>query len=123
MTKYLLSFLLVFSAFSVAEAGVGHWNDSNFNESVSQGVVVVDFWAKWCGPCVKFGPTFEKVAADVGGSANFGKVNIDEARNVARQYNVRSIPTVIILKDGKEIKRKTGGMSEQAFRSFVKSAL
>lgn len=137
MFKYLLAFLVAFSAFSAAHANiqqvnldgyvqassVEHWDDSNFDKAITDGIVVVDFYAEWCPPCRKFGPVFEEVAGELEGAALFGKVNVDNGRKVAGNYNVSSIPTVIIFKDGKEIKRKTGGMDAATFRAWVESVL
>lgn len=137
MSKYLLCLLMIFSAFSVSYAdilqvnldeyvqasNVEHWDDSNFDHAIEEGIVVVDFYAEWCPPCRKFGPVFEQVAGELEGSALFGKVNVDNGRRVASQYSVSSIPTIILFKDGKEIQRKTGGMDAETFRSWVESAL
>lgn len=137
MLKYLLSLTMIFSAFAVSHAdilqvnlgeyaeasSVKHWNDSNFDDAISDGVVVVDFYADWCPPCKKFGPVFEEVAADLEGAAIFGKVNVDQGRKAANDHGVSSIPTIIIFKDGKEVKRKTGGSDAATFRAWVESVL
>jgi len=137
MYKYILCSLVAFSAFSAAHAdilqvnldeqvqasGVEHWNDSNFENAISDGIVVVDFYADWCPPCRKFGPVFEEVAEELEGAALFGKVNVDNGRQAAGNHNVSSIPTIIIFKDGKEIKRRTGGADAATFRAWVESVL
>ena len=137
MSKFILSLLMVFSGFAVSQANVmqvnldgyvqastvKHWDDSNLENAIADGVVVVDFFADWCPPCRKFGPVFEEVAGELEGAALFGKVNVDNGRKVSGKYNVSSIPTIIIFKDGKEIKRKTGGMDAATFRAWVESVL
>lgn len=79
---------------------------------------VVDFYATWCGPCKMFGPIFEEVAGE--NNYNFIKLDVDKNSDRARQYGVMSIPTIILFKDGKELKRKTGFMSKEEFIEFLK---
>ena len=76
--------------------------DSNFQSEVINSTVpvLVDFWAEWCGPCKMIGPIIDQVADEVAGEAKVGKVNVDEARQLAAQYNVRSIPYLLFFKDG-----------------------
>lgn len=137
MLKYLLALTVVFSAFGVSQADifqvnlgeypetstVKHWNDSNFDDAIRDGVVVVDFYADWCPPCRKFGPIFDEVAGDLEGAALFGKVNVDSGKSAANKHGVSSIPTIIIFKDGKEVKRRTGGTDANSFRVWVESVL
>ncbi|MCU0779565.1 MAG: thioredoxin [Akkermansiaceae bacterium] len=77
-------------------------NDSNFQSEVINSTVpvLVDFWAEWCGPCKMIGPIIDQVADEVAGQAKVGKVNVDDARQLAAQYNVRSIPYLLFFKDG-----------------------
>lgn len=75
--------------------------------------VLVDFWATWCGPCKMMGPVVEQMAEEMGTSAKICKVNIDEQSELATKYNVMSIPTFILLKDGKEVKRTVGAMPKE----------
>ncbi|MCE5285872.1 MAG: thioredoxin [Pelosinus sp.] len=70
--------------------------------------VLVDFWAPWCGPCKMVGPEVQAVAEAYEGKAGVAKVNVDEQQNIASEYNVMSIPTMIIFKDGKEVNRLVG---------------
>ena len=74
----------------------------------SGGVALVDFWAEWCPPCRALTPTIDQLAKDNEGSALVAKVNVDEAKDVAAKFNVSSIPTVIVFKDGQEVDRLIG---------------
>ncbi|MGM9876681.1 MAG: thioredoxin [Bacilli bacterium] len=80
--------------------------------------VVVDFYATWCGPCRMFGPVFEEVSKDK--DFNFVKLDVDKYSDIAREYGVMSIPTVILFENGNEVKRFTGFMSKDEFIEFLK---
>ena len=82
--------------------------DAVFEEAVKSGVVLVDFWAPWCGPCRMQGPILEQVADAVAGKATVTKLNVDENPQTASKYGVRSIPTLLLFKDGKMVKQYVG---------------
>ncbi len=86
--------------------------DANFDTEASKGVMLVDFWAPWCGPCLMQGPIIEKVAAALSGKVKVGKCNVDEAPKTAARFAIRSIPTLIILKDAQEVERFVGVQEE-----------
>ena len=75
-------------------------NEENFNEIISSGKVLIDFWAPWCAPCKQLTPILEKVSDEIGDSAIIAKVNVDENSALAARYNVRSIPTLLLFIDG-----------------------
>lgn len=93
--------------------GVIELGSSGFDKATKSGAVLVDFWAPWCGPCKMQGPILEKVAAEIGDKAVIAKVNVDENPELAAKYGVRSIPTLILLKDG-ETKQQFIGLQQQA---------
>ena len=86
--------------------------DSNFNETIETGIVLVDFWAIWCRPCRVMGPVIDSLAVKMEGKAIIGKLDVDHNRVTTRRYGVSSIPTIIIFKDGKAAKRFVGVTSE-----------
>jgi len=91
--------------------------EKDFNTLI-QDKTVVDFYATWCGPCKMFGPIFEETAKE--NNINFVKLDVDKHSEIAREYGVMSIPTIILFKDGKEVKRYTGFMSKEQLIEFIK---
>jgi thioredoxin 1 len=93
--------------------------DANFDEKVlkSNTPVLVDFWAVWCGPCQVQGPIIEEVANEMDGKAAIGKINVDENPASAQKFNVMSIPTLMIFKDGTVVKQFIGVQSKEALVS------
>lgn len=87
----------------------------NFEEQVMEArvPVLIDFWANWCGPCKMMTPVVDRIAEEMGVNAKVCKVNIDEQRELAGKYNVMSIPTFILFKDGKEVNRIIGAMPKE----------
>ena len=93
-----------------------HFNTESFDRTLAEGkLMMVDFWAAWCGPCRMLAPMVDDLAAKYEGKAVIGKVNVDEEKELAIRYGVMSIPTVIFFKDGKEIGRKVGVQPPQSF--------
>lgn len=98
---------------------------ANFNEVVKESKVPVfiDFWAEWCGPCQMFLPVVEELAKEMEGKAIVGKINVDEEPDLARQYRVMSIPTVVIIKDGEVVKRNVGALQKNEAVSLIEQFL
>ena len=101
------------------------FTDDNFQAVAieKEGVAVVDFWAEWCGPCRMITPIIEELATEYDGKATIGKVNVDHNPNVSMEYNVRSIPTILILKDGKVVDKHVGVTTKQALVDKIEAAL
>ncbi|ADG92105.1 thioredoxin [Arcobacter nitrofigilis DSM 7299] len=95
----------------------------NFEATVKEGISMVDFWAPWCGPCRMLAPVIDELAGDFEGKANICKVNTDEEQDLAVKFGVRSIPTVIFLKDGEVVDQMIGAASKQAFSDKINSLL
>ncbi|MGX9757096.1 thioredoxin [Clostridioides difficile] len=100
-------------------------NTSEFRSSVegSKGVVVVDFFATWCGPCNMLAPVFTELGEDMKDEARFVKVDIDESLEIAQQFSVSTVPTMIIFKDGEPVETLIGFMPKNKIEMKVKSYL
>ena len=100
-------------------------NTSQFKESVEQnsGVVVVDFFATWCGPCKMLAPVFEQAGEEMKNDATFLKVDIDQSLEIAQQFRISTVPTMMIFKDGKPVESLVGFMPKEAIVQKVKSHL
>lgn len=93
-------------------------SEKEFNEVIKKDKVVIDFYAEWCGPCKMLSPILDKVSKEL--NLDTYKVNVDEVEDVARQYGIMSIPTVMIFEKGKMTKKNVGFMDDAELREFVK---
>jgi thioredoxin 1 len=103
-------------------ADIKHLSEDTFTQDIQNGVTLVDFYADWCGPCKMMAPVLEKVAQEVKGKAVIGKLDIDSAQKIAAQFQITSIPTLILYKDGKEVGRLVGLRDAEAVKEFIKTA-
>ncbi len=102
-----------------------HFTTENFNEEVLQSdkPVLVDFWATWCGPCRMIAPAVEQLATEYDGRAKVGKVDVDENPDIARQFGVMSIPTLVVIKGGEVVAKTIGAMPKPKLAEMIDKAL
>ena len=105
----------------MASENVTILSDESFSDTVSESAepVLVDFWAEWCGPCKMIAPILDEIADEQVGSVKIAKLNVDEAQDIARQYEVMSIPTMILFKDGEPVKKIVGAKPKDAILSEI----
>ncbi len=98
------------------------FTDANFESEVKMAnqLTFVDFWAPWCGPCQQTGPYVDEIASELAGQVKVGKVNVDENPNVAGEYNVMSIPTFLVFKDGSVVDEIVGGVQKEKMLEVIK---
>lgn len=96
-------------------------SDDSFQSEVlnSSTPVLVDYWAEWCGPCRQIAPALDSIASEMGGKLTVAKINIDENPQAPSKYGVRSIPTMMLFKDGEVVATKVGAVPQSAIQSWI----
>jgi thioredoxin 1 len=104
---------------------VGKVSDATFESEVlkATGPVVVDFWAEWCGPCKMIAPALEEIAGSLGDKVKIVKLNVDESPGTAAKYNIQSIPTLMIFKNGEMSARQIGAAPKQKLEQWITSSV
>ena len=98
-------------------------NSSNIEDTIKEGLALVDFWAPWCGPCRMIAPIIDELANDFEGKAKICKINSDEEQELVAKYGIRSIPTILFMKNGEVVDTMVGASSKQAFTDKINSLL
>lgn len=94
-------------------------NDAGFKKEIGSGLTLVDFWAPWCGPCKMIAPILEELAPEVEGKANIAKLNVDDNQATASEYEVMSIPTLILFKDGEPVDKVVGFQPKEQLAALI----
>ena len=104
---------------------VGKVSDADFESEVlkSTSPVVVDFWAEWCGPCRMIAPALEEISGSLGAKIKIVKLNVDENPEISQKYGIRSIPTLMLFKDGKLASQKVGAMPKSELTKWISASL
>lgn len=102
-------------------AAIKELDQQTFESEIQQGVTLVDFWAPWCGPCRMQAPILEQVAAQIGDRACIAKLNVDDHPQIAARYGIRSIPTLILFKDGRPVRQFVGVQPEHVLVSAIEA--
>ena len=93
--------------------------EQDFQSTVDSGVTLVDFWAEWCGPCRMVTPVLEELQGELGDSAKIVKLNVDENPNIAQQFGISGIPTMLLFKDGQVVDKLVGASSINTYRDLI----
>lgn len=97
-------------------------NDDNFDTTIANGITLVDFYADWCGPCRRIAPVIEELAGEMQGQATIAKLDVEQAQKTTASFQVMSIPTIILFKNGKEINRIVGLTDKENLKKMIQSA-
>lgn len=98
-------------------------SSNEFQEEINSGVVLVDFYADWCGPCKMVGPILEELSDELEGKAKIIKVNVDKSMDIAQKYVITNIPALLIFKDGVEVERKIGFANKDELKAYIEKFL
>lgn len=98
-------------------------SDNEFDMTIAEGITLVDFWAPWCAPCKMQGPILKQVAENVDGQAKIAKLNVDDSGGVAGRFGVQAIPTLLLFKDGNEVRRFVGVQPKEILIDAISSAI
>lgn len=102
---------------------ITHATDQNFTSETGEGLVLTDFWATWCGPCKMIAPVLEELDGELGEKVKIVKLDVDENQETASKYGVMSIPTLIVMKDGKEVDKVVGYQPKEALVELINKHL
>lgn len=104
-------------------ANIVYLDDNSFKKTIASGVTLVDFYADWCGPCRMIAPIIEELSTEFNGKAKVAKLDIEKAQEVTSEFQVTSIPTIILFKDGNEVKRIVGLRDKDTLKGLITAAL
>lgn len=116
-------FMTLLYVTSMSASEVTASSDKTFSDDIKRGYVLVDFWATWCPPCRALAPIYEDLSEEFSGQVKFLKLDVDKSPQTATQYGIRSIPTLILFKDGKIVEKWIGGKRKEDLRNLIKAAI